>query len=276
MTTDVFLFEPHCDDWLISKGIAAAHYLGAGIRVHVVSMSAGGSGGVLDDLAGQGTNGADVICGWHGYRHDPVREGYIPPVEADFHDLRMAETRNALGVLAASINGSGQIVHHDGGLPTGFGGTGSTPTRAGIDAAKGVIRSYVDTFGNGLTFFHTMSWTDDHPDHAACGQALRELKQDPAYASLLGGSRFFVSRLYWNDPDVLAEGPVAFPVNQTRKAEYAQAVRWAAKAYAAWQPPHSFGIGYHQVINQFYSNGLDAQGNGTPSNAVAVECRWHD
>lgn len=268
---DVFLIEPHADDFLLSMGLAAAHYLGAGYTVHLLTMSPSGSGGVLDDLAG------DVVCGSHGYRHNPAKEGYTAPLEDEFHNLRLAESRAAFGTLAAAVNGSGPIEHFDGGLPTGFGGpAGGPPTSAGIAAAKDVIKHYVDTYANGTTFFHTMSPTDNHPDHAACGAALRELKQEPAYSYTLGGSRFFVSRLYWNDADVIAEGTTTFPATASRKAEYDKAVRIAAKAYAAWQPPHSLAVGYHQVINQFYSNGLDSQGNWTPSNSVTIENRWHD
>jgi LmbE family N-acetylglucosaminyl deacetylase len=265
----VFLIEPHADDFLLSMGLAAAHYLGAGYRVHLLTMSPSGSGGVLDDLAG------DVVCGSHGYRHSPAKEGYVAPTEAEFHGLRLAESRAALGTLAAAVANSGAVEHFDGGLPTGFGGTpGYPPSAAGIAAAKDVIKHYVDTYAHGTTFFHTMSPTDNHPDHAACGVALRQLKQDPAYA--LGGSRFFVSRLYWNDADVIAEGTTTFPATPARKAEYDKAVRIAAKAYAAWQPPQTLAVGYHQVINQFYQNGLDSQGNWTPSNSIVIENRWHD
>jgi LmbE family N-acetylglucosaminyl deacetylase len=266
----VVLFEPHADDFLLSMGLAAAHYLGAGWKVHLVTMTAGGSGGVLDDLAG------DVVCGSHGYRHNPSKEGYTAPTEADFSALRLRESRAALGTIAAAVNGA-DVEHHTGGLPDGFGGTwGSPPTAAGIAAAKDVIKYYVDTYANGTTFFHTMSPTDNHPDHASCGQALRELKNDPAYSYTLSGSRFFVSRLYWNDADVIAEGTTTFPATASRKAEYDKAVRVAAKAYAAWQPPEALAVGYHQVINQFYANGLDSQGNWTPSNSVVIENRWHD
>lgn len=268
---DVFLIEPHADDFLISMGEAAAHYYGANYNLRLITMTASGSGGVLDDLAG------DVVCGSHGYRHNPAKEGYIAPAEADFPDLRLAESRAALGTLAAAVTGSGSIEHFHGGLPDGFGGPpGNPPTAAGIAAAQDVIKYYVDNYWTSTTFFHTMSPTDNHPDHAACGQALRNLKNDPAYAAKLSGSRFFVSRLYWNDADVIAEGTTTFPVTASRKAEYDKAVRIAAKAYAAWQPPQSLAVGYHQVINQFYSNGLDSQGNWTPSNSVAIENRWHD
>jgi LmbE family N-acetylglucosaminyl deacetylase len=267
----VVLIEPHADDLLLSAGQAAAHFRGANYNLILVTMSPAGSGGVLDDLAG------DVVCSSHGYRHSPTLEGYIAPAEADFHDLRLAESRAALGSLAAAVSGTGTVEHIDGGLAAGFGGPwGAPPTAAGIADAKAVIKGLVDTHANGTTFFHTMSPTDDHPDHAACGQALRDLKNDPAYSYLLGGSRFFVSRLYWNDADVIAEGATTFPVTQSRKAEYDKACRIAAKAYAAWQPPQSLAVGYHQVINQFYQNGLDSQGNWTPSNSIVIENRWHD
>jgi LmbE family N-acetylglucosaminyl deacetylase len=265
-TTDVFLIEPHCDDWLLSMGLAGAHYLGAGIKVHVLSLSGGGSGGVLDDLAGT------VVCGWHGIRHNPPAEGYAAPLEDDFYGLRIAESRAALGTLAAAITGAGAVEYHEGALPTGY---GSLPD--GVAQVQATIQEYVDTYANGTTFFHTMSPTaDGHPDHRAAGQALRNLKNDPAYATLLSGSRFFTTRLQWSSPEAAAEGLTTFPVTASRKAEYDKAVRLAAKCYAAWQPPLAMAVGYHQVINQFYSNGLDSQANGTPSNAVVIENRWHD
>lgn len=264
--TTVVLIEPHADDFLISMGQAAAHYRGANYDLILVTMSPGGSGGVLDDLAG------DVVCSSHGYRHNPTLEGYTAPAEADFHDLRLAESRAALGTLAGAVAGTGTIEHIDGGLATGF---GSQPD--GVAQAKAVIKDLVDTHGGGTTFFHTMSPTaDDHPDHRACGQALRDLQQDPAYAAVLGGSRFFTTRLKWASAEAAAEGLTTFPVNQSRKAEYDKACRIAAKAYAAWQPPHALAVGYHQVINQMYTNGLDSQGNWFPSTAVTIENRWHD
>lgn len=273
---DVVLIEPHADDWAISMAIAAAHYAGAGYTVHLLTMTDSGSGGVLDDLAGRSWP-TPTLCSWHGTYHDPAREGYTPPAEADFPALRLAESRAAIGTLVAAVAGSGGVHHYAGGLADGFGGpSGQPPTAAGIAAAQAVIKSYVDQLANGTTFFHTMSPTDDHPDHAACGQALRNLKNDPAYSYTLSGSRFFVSRLYWNDADAIAEGLSSFPVTQSRKPEYDKAVRLAAKCYAAWSPPHSYGVGYHQVINQFYSNGLDSQGNGNATNSVVIESKWHD
>lgn len=265
-TTDVFLFEPHADDFMVSKAVAAAHYAGAGIKVHVVTMTSGGSGGVLDDLAGS------VVCGWHNYHHNPTTEGYTAPAEADFANLRLAESRAALGSLVGYVAGNAGCEHYHGGLVDGF---GSLPD--GVSQAQAVIKQYVDTYANGTTFFHTMSPTaDDHPDHRACGQALRNLKNDPAYSSIVSGSRFFTTRLKWGSAEAAAEGLTTFPFTASRKAEFDRAIRIGAKAYAAWQPPQALGVGYHQVINQFYSNGLDSQGNGTPTNSVVIENRWHD
>lgn len=268
--TDVYLIEPHADDFLLSMGIAAAHYLGAGVKVHVVTASGGGSGGVLDDLDGS------VVCGWHGTHHSPEKEGYTAPAEGNFYALRLDESRAAIGTLAAAINGALTPEHLSLDLPTGF---GSLPD--GLAMAQAAIQELVDDRANGTSFFHTMSPTElvipgAHPDHGTLGQALRNLKNDPYYAYQLGGSRFLGSRLWWNAPAWLAEGPVTFPVTVSRKAEYDKAVRMAAKCYAAWQPPQTLAIGYHQVINQFYANGLDSQANGTPSNSVVIENRWHD
>lgn len=178
----VWLIEPHNDDFLLSMGIAAAHYRGAGYNVKVLTLVPGGSGGVIDDLNG------DVLCGWHGTHHNPAVEGRAPVTEADFVALRTAESKAALGTLGAAVTGTGAIEHRSADLPSEYGGVyGQPATRAGIDAAKAVIKALVDAEANGTTFFHTMSWTDNHPDHAAAGFALRELKSDPAYSYELGG-----------------------------------------------------------------------------------------
>jgi LmbE family N-acetylglucosaminyl deacetylase len=264
--TDVYLIEPHADDFMISMCVAAAHYAGNAIKVNVVTMTSGGSGGVLDDLDGS------AVCGWHGYHHNPAVEGYTAPAEADFANLRLAESHAALGSLVGYVASNVGCEHLHGGLTDGF---GSLPD--GVSQAQAVIKQLVDTYANGTTFFHTMSPTaDDHPDHRACGQALRNLKNDPAYSSIVSGSRFFTTRLKWGSAEATAEGLSTFPFAASRKAEFDRAIRIGAKAYAAWQPPQALGVGYHQVINQFYQNGLDSQGNGTATNSVVIENKWHD
>jgi hypothetical protein len=48
-----------------------------------------------------------------------------------------------------------------------------------VEDVKAIIAGYAASHPN--LFHHTMSYTDDHPDHAACGEGLRQLKlEDPS------------------------------------------------------------------------------------------------
>lgn len=263
---DVFFYEPHPDDGVLSKGLALEHFYASGYRVHLVTMNSGGAIGVANTLNG---TGPCSIPADHPYTHSPAREGYAPLTVADVAAARFKESRSALGAIAmlSSVT-PGTVTHHAGNLPDGF-GSGQTsdstapPTPEGIALAKAVIKSYVDAYPGSLHY--TMSASDAHPDHAACGHALRELKNED---STLVNSRFFVSRLYWNTgsgypPAVLAEadgtlqwygtGSSAFAA---RKSEYDAWLRTKVIVpYRAWNPAAgAFGIGYHQVPGQFANN----------------------
>jgi LmbE family N-acetylglucosaminyl deacetylase len=261
----VFFYSPHPDDETLSAGLALTRWLAAGFDVHLVSMNRGGVAPASIKLDGSG------VCGYDGYVHDPAREGYTVPTNIDIAAARLAETRSALGAMAtipvdAGVPAGG-VFHHEGGLPDGFGGTyGQPPTQAGIDAAKTVIAQFVADYPN--SFHYTMSETDNHPDHAACGLALRQLKNvDPT----LVNARFFVSKLYWDytaNPDVAAQPGLAWFSAGPRKAEYDALLRGRViSCFKAWNPAAgSFGIGYHQVVNQF---------NNCFSTSVNISNLWH-
>lgn len=262
--TQAVFYEPHCDDGILSMGLAMAYYLAAGVNVHLVSMTRGGNGGPFGHF-----NGTQP-CGWHsGVTHHPDREGYtVPPTTADAEawlgDLRVAESGACLRALSTitpnpGVAAAGQVFHHLGVLPDGFAGTGPTPTAAGIAAAQDVIASYVNG-ANAITnaFHFTMSPTDAHQDHAACGQALRNVKA--ANPTALGAPRFFVSRKYWGPTPprpqaVQDEGPEWFGTTITDfgalKPKLDAVVRMAASCFGAWHPPKAMGVGYHQVVGQF-------------------------
>lgn len=250
----VIFYSPHADDETLSAGLALVYYMANGYEVHVVNMNRGGNGGPLNSF-----NGVNA-CNWsvHPYTHDPDREGY-PVQDADTLGLaRLAESRSAVGAMSTVTPSAGHtqagVFHHDANLPNSF---GSSPT--GVADAQAVIASYVAQYPN--TFHYTMSETDDHPDHAACGQALRNLKNsDPN----LVNARFFVSRLYWaiSQPngqypaDVAAQPGLSWFNAGSRKSEYDAILRdRVVKAYAAWQPAAgSYAVGYHQVSGQFNNN----------------------
>lgn len=264
------VYEPHPDDWVLSMNLPVIDGLAKGLDVHLVSMTRGEAGGPLGQFNG------DLMCNWHGYRHNPDREAYTALTAADIADLRIAESRSALGAAAAitpnpGVAAPGRVFHHVADLPDGFGGpAGHPPTAEAVAAAKTVIASFIDRYPN--AFHYTMSPSEvygGHPDHAACGLALRELKQSKQHGPLLPNARFFVSKRYWGPPRpaaVQAEDPgwfVAGRIKQhdgtilDRKPEFDALLRkMVVPCYGAWNPAGlpgngSAGVGYHQVVSQF-------------------------
>lgn len=279
----VFFYSPHPDDETLSMGLAMLHYIAAGYDVHLVSVTTGDAIGVANTLNGKKADGTVISCTSpdHPYIHSPEREGYIPLTTDAIGAARIAEARSTLGAMAMVppvIPGTtGTVTHHIAGLHDGFGAPGQTSSTApvtaeGIAAAKDVIKYYVDTYSN--SFHFTMSQTDDHHDHAACGYALRELKDDDTnkvpwaditYADALVNARFFVSRLYWaiSQPDGKYPADVAampglawFNYYGSRYQVYVDWLRnQVIKPYRAWDPAAgAYGVGYHQVASQFNNN----------------------
>lgn len=292
----VFFFSPHPDDETLSMGLAMLHYIANGYDVHLVSVTVGDALGVANTLNGA-ANGTPVTCTNptdHPYIHNPSREG-IPEFTAEMVGAsRVLEARSALGAMAMVplVPGAtaGTVTHHVEALHDGFGANGSGSSTApvtpeGIAAAKDVIKRYVDTYPN--SFFYTMSETDDHHDHAACGFALRELKNDTVntvpyndnltYAQALTNARFFVSKLYWENnyakgADVKTMPGLAwFNYYGTNYDRYCAWMRdQVIKTYRAWNPAAgSYAIGYHSVVSQF-NNCFPA-----PGGTVKQANLWH-
>jgi LmbE family N-acetylglucosaminyl deacetylase len=275
--THIVFFAPHPDDETLSAGLALTWYLSQGATVDVVAMTRGEAGGPLGSFNGNN------VCNWapHSYTHNPTAEGYTALTSTDLGAARVHEGRSAVGAMAmiapSSGVSAGTIAYHEGGstgvLPDGFGtqsdGVGKdSPTAVAL--AKAIISEYVNMYSN--TFFYTMSPTDDHPDHAACGQALRDLKNTNP---LLSGVRFFVSKRYWAvnnggsyPADVAAQPDLQWFNAGTRKSDIDAHLRGKViNCFQAWNPAEgSYAIGYHQVAGQF----ADCFG---PS--VSVANLWH-
>lgn len=273
----IFFYSPHPDDETLSMGLAMLHYLANGCEVHLVSMTPGDAEGAGYVFNGKRPDGTVVPCTSpdHPYTHDPVREGYDPVTTDMVGQVRLTEQRSAVGAMAmiTPVSGSarGTIVHHVETLHDGFGAPGQASstapvTREGIDAAKAVIKKYVDQYSN--SFHFTMSETDDHHDHAACGYALRELKNDTTnlvpwanitYHDALVNARFFVSRIYWENNYAKGQDVLTMPDLQWFNyygSNYDRYCAWmisqVIKPYRAWNPnAGAFGVGYHQVSSQF-------------------------
>lgn len=287
--SQVFFYEPHPDDFLLSMGLAGLHYIANGFKTTVVNMTKGNALGLANTLNGQTTTGTPITCTApvdHPYIHDPAREGYAPLTTDDVGAARLAEARSTLGAMAmvpqiTDANGvpiaRGDVSQIIGGLDDGFGdpSTGSstaTPTRAAIDAAKAIMLPIIQANPN--SFHYTMSPADHHKDHAACGIALREIKQENP--TLLGAPRFFISRLYWTvtdnlyaedlrvaagglpgGPGVGTNGTIAwFTAYGSHYSDYVAHLRnKVIGRYRAWNPAGgAYSMGYHSVAAQFESN----------------------
>jgi len=272
----VFFYSPHPDDETLSMGLAMLYYIANGHDVHLVSMNSGGALGVAYTLNGvNGSTGVAVACGTpadHPYIHSPAREGYTAHTALSIGDARILEARSALGMMAmvppVTPGASGTVTHHIANLPDFYGNPGSTSSTApvtpeGIASAKAAMLPFV--LDNPNSFHYTMSESDNHPDHASCGFALRQIKAENPTA--LGTPRFFVSRLYWalSQPDGHYPQKVLDAANGTlgwfdySGANYTTYANWLKNqvqdVYRTWNPAGgSFGIGYHQVSSQFTSN----------------------
>lgn len=282
--TRVFFYSPHPDDETLSMGLAMVYYLANGVETHLVSMNSGGAIGVANTL--NGATGCSVPVD-HPYTHSPEREGYPALSVEDIGNARITEARSVLGAMAMvpPFTSRGAVYHHIAGLPDEFGGPAhNPPTVEGVAAAKEVIKSYVDNYPN--SFHFTMSDAEalegmaadggpGHPDHAACGLALRELKQSTdiapgmggiTYAEALVNARFFVSRLYWatSQPNLLYPPPLLDVAGGSLSwfnvgTQYATLTNWlrnqVIKPYRAWNPTAgTYGVAWHQVPSQFNSN----------------------
>lgn len=265
--TEVYLYIPHPDDETLQMGLAALYYLSLGLNVHFVFMSRGTVTANSVKLDGSG------VCGWHNYTHNPTQEQYVVPTDAEIGLARFNEGKAAAGQMGL-IAGAGRVYVHEGSLPTQYGGSDwQNPLM--VAEAEAIMRSYVE--GSSNSFHHTMSYTDRHPDHACLGHAMQNLKASADLGPSLTGSRYFVSRLYWDYskyPDVATRPGlrwVSQSITNGRMAEYVAHLRSkVAPVYSAWCPGSAWGIGPHQVINQFYTTGLMP-----PTSTVGVDGLWH-
>lgn len=225
-TSPAVFYAPHADDETLSMGVDIGNHLVAGRDVVVVLVTQSASVGMLGLL-----NGA-VVDPVSGVRHDPVREQYLGPLTdgrltADVvGQARVREWRSACGVYDAF--GGGRLAVVALGRPEGL-------TSADV---QDVVR---DVEAQHPRASHkAMSWTDPHPDHAACGSALRSLRDD----GTITDARFYVQR---NHLDVArAQGLVVHDVPPAEGV--ADAVRRACACYRAWNPAAgSYGFGYRSV-----------------------------
>lgn len=289
-------FDPHCDDGELSMGIHRADMRARGENILVVYMSLGGNTGARNTLNGAAATPPVNGCVIHGYQHDPEKEFYdgAPLLEAEeIRQSRLKESVSALGALATipTLAGvtPGEVAYEEGGLLDGFGG-GSLPALAdAVDQCEAIMRDVYSRYPN--SFLYTMSESDQHPDHQACGKALKRMRESADLGPALVNSRFFVSKLYWKENqggsypqyvlDAAANGPngastlawygaanVQVGPSGSRYTELSNILRnRVIKPYGAWSPKDGvYGVARHSVNDQF-ENCLGAN--------VNIQCLMH-
>lgn len=293
----LIVFVPHPDDDTLSMWVAM-HYLASNYEVRFVFLTRGEVSATSLRLDG------GQPCPTHPYVHNHVQEQFELPTTEEIGLARLHEGMSAAGAMAmippVIAGQSGSVFTHDENLGTAYGSSGAASSTApwteeGVAKADAVIRRYIADYPGSV--FWSMSPTDGHPDHAACGVALRRLKgtphlsvsdpnyvaPDPVLGAALTGARFWVSKVWWNTPagqhgsrmgEQCAWYPNSYPDNTKpvpRGAEYTAWIKSRViEAYTAWNPAGgSFAIGAgHSTPSQF------ANCFGPPPPYVA-SALWH-
>ncbi|MER7275131.1 PIG-L family deacetylase [Dactylosporangium sp. NPDC000244] len=218
------LVVPHPDDETLGSGVLMAQHVAAGRDVHILLLT-----------RGMGSNARAQINGtqhskWWGVAHNPVAEGYAPLTPEAFGAARFAELTAAVGCLG------GATVHE----------AGLTDAGVTVAQAKAAISKLVTEVGRDAGVYAPSWVADDNPDHRAAGQALRELAAEEP--RVYGDVRWYVLPPYWTD-DRLKQ--VSWAWVEPTNTDISNRARNACRAYGAWQPPHSYAIGYHSVDYMF-------------------------
>lgn len=274
-------FAPHCDDEQLSKGFHMADMRARGEHILVVFMSLGGNTGARDKLNGIAATPAYSGCPVHGYTHNPDDEFYDGAPALDSEEIRQSRLKESVSALGAvstipTLAGvtPGEVRYEVADLPDGFGDLATAD--ADIEA---VMRDVYSRYPN--SFLYTMSESDAHPDHQACGRALKNMRASADLGPALVNSRFFVSKLYWKEnnngnypPAVLAaakNGPIGSDGQPTSTLAWygpAQAQsgpngsrynelcgiqrKRVIVPFGAWSPKDGvYGVGRHSVNSQF-------------------------
>jgi LmbE family N-acetylglucosaminyl deacetylase len=234
MARNVYFFAPHQDDETLFMAQAIAHHVLAGRPVHVVLMSTGATSGVLAEL-----NGTSPDPTWWGGAHDPAAEGYATLTAAEFGLARTREWSQALRHLGVPI----ERQHFGAGLAS----SDLLPDSITQAHATAVMQHWLAAdLAEGLDppGFYAMHWQDPHADHAACGLALKALRQaDPQFSD----SRWLVKP---EQAAAVGALPYAVPAGLLSQVRLMQ--KHAAWAYGAWAPEQgAFAVGMHSVRSYF-------------------------
>lgn len=224
---------PHPDDETLAAGALLARHAAAGREAHILLLTRGEKSAVKDILNGARTSH------WWGVPHDPTVEGYAPLTERALGAARHRELVAAAGAL-----GVAEDRIHEAGLPN----DGVT-----VADVKTAAVATADAIGGNVDLWAPSYTVDNHPDHLAAGEAVRQLGLDDP--GRWGNRRYYVLPPYWSDPRL---DSVDWCWDDPVDAETAARVRNACRAYASWQPQAGvFACGYHSVPAMFQQ--IDAE-----------------
>jgi LmbE family N-acetylglucosaminyl deacetylase len=269
MPTQQVYLAPHADDETLSMGLHIENQRRKGNPCHVILMSDGGDTGADKVLNGALSNPPVNGCVIHGYSHHPVNEFYAsggPLQDSDIGAARRKEFVSTLGAMATGpTDGSivpGEITYEFAGFADSWSG-GLPPSASAVDDTEAFMLDVISRFPGAQ--FYTMSESDQQGDHAACGKALRRIKNSTPGLSV----NFFVSKLYWKDNNggvypapllaVTSNGTTLNWIDShdftgTGYADCSNHLRnRVIKIYmAGWSPAAGvYGIGGHSVKPQF-------------------------
>lgn len=271
-------FVPHCDDFELQMALHGADMRARGENILVVFMNLSGNTGARAKLNGVNSTPAFSGCSYHGYTHNPDLEFYAgaPVLELEeIREARLREAVSALGGLATipTLPGvtPGEVRYESAGLPDSF---GSMPD--GVDQAEAIMRDVYTRYPN--SFLYTMSKSDAHDDHRACGLSLERMRASADLGPALVNSRYFVSKLYWKENQANGDYPPAVYAASRIGNTNTYSLEWYNSAdvqknlsnvsrydelcniirkrmitpYAAWSPADGvYAIGRHSVNDQF-------------------------
>jgi len=229
----IIFFAPHQDDETLWMGTVIAHHALVGREVHVVSVTDGSTSTVRAALNGEKDNGW-----WPAHDHYPGREDipYLSPAAfAAARDQELIDACTLLGVTE---------VHLDWSVPRADGTSLTRGANISVAEAEELIHSFALRYPD--AGHYTTWWGDTDPNHAAIGQALRNLAltTDPA--------RKVIDRRWLVRSGQAPAGSELYTLPADKADTINGMVRSAVKSYAAWAPRAGrYAIGYHSVPANF-------------------------
>lgn len=217
-------YVPHPDDEMLTMGVALFNHVWKGSsEVHVVLLSHGGASGVYNVLTGE--RKSRLLNRYV----DPVKEGYAPFTIEDFKEARVNEFKYSVSILGVKPENIHIMDLGDGNITK--------------DEMKEVIMSFENKYND--VRHKTMSWDDNHPDHANGGKALLELYKEGKVKD---------ARFYAKNSQAL-ETPEDFSMKLYKEKytdDYYPYINAAIASYSRWSPESGhFGVGYNSVPGSF-------------------------